>query len=220
MTESKIMEHDNCWSLPPLELETHYRMLCKKYHPDSGDGDKDILEERFQSIQDIYDKIKTYRASPIDIDMSLTLAELYHGCIKEIIVPDHRGHPVRMAVVISLGIHHGQVITMVTDTYKHINVHVSENNNTRFVRDGYNLLISVDITLTQAILGDPILIGHFNRIIRIPVKIPHTNYRHIIPGMGMPINDIHYGDLYICYQVIFPNEITEELQHELLTLKY
>jgi DnaJ-class molecular chaperone len=208
------------WKLSVDQLETVYRKLCKKYHPDCGIGEPEVLTDNFQKLQDIYTSIKSYRADPVNIDAYITLSELYHGCIKEIMILDHAGYSERLPIVIAVGSYHDQVITLVTDTFKTVNVKIIENNNTRFVRDGYNLSIHLDITLTQAILGEPILVGHFDRIIRVPTKIPHTNYRHIIPGMGMPINEGRYGDLYICYQVIFPSEITEDLVQELLTLKY
>lgn len=207
------------WLLPLDELETQYRASCKKYHPDSDSGKSDI--DKFQKIQDIYETIIAYRKAKLSLDVSVTLSELYHGCIKEVIILDPQGHPERLAIMIAVGSYNGQIITITTEKFKTVHVTLRENNDTRFTRDGYNLLINLDITLTQAIVGDPVLVGHFDRIIRVPTRIPHTNYRQIIPGMGMPINDSgHYGDLYICYQVIFPSEITEDFEQELFAVKY
>ena len=111
-----------------------------------------------------------------------------------------------LVVNIPSGIMNGTIITLKTREQRLVNVKVKEVNDTKFVRDGYNLIVYLDLPLNQVLNGDNIIMGHFNTVLSIPTKIPHSNYRHIVVGSGMPIPnnpDIKFGDLYGVYNVLF-----------------
>lgn len=211
----------NLWTLSPTKLESEYRILCKKYHPDRNKTED--TTELFKTINTLYEDIKEHRKNPLHIDFRVSISELFHGCIKDIIVTDcDQDNPDILPITIPMGTIDGTIITLITKQYKLVHVKIKEINDTKFLRDGYNLIIHLDITLTQALLGDPIVMGHFNEVLKIPVQIPHTNYRHIIPGKGMPIPNSQalYGDLYVLYNVIFPDNISSDFSQDLLEATY
>lgn len=207
------------WYQTDEELHRTYKLLCKKIHPDRNTG-HDTTKE-FQNLQALYEQIQKYRQNPQHIDLSVSLSEIYHGCIKDIAVPDPTNPPFNqtLPVFIPVGTIGGTVITLTTGQYGKVHVHIKEVNDTKFGRDGYNLIVYLDITLTQALINDYVTIAHFNGTVAIPTLIPHTNYRHIIPGMGMPMphrsGAPSAGDLYVVYNIILPKDIEPDLLLEL-----
>jgi DnaJ-class molecular chaperone len=127
-----------------------------------------------------------------------------------------------LPIFIPMGVMNNTIITLSTEQGGKINVKILEINDTKFVRDGYNLILHLDITLTQALISDHVTMGHFNGVLSVPTQIPHTNYRHIIPGMGMPVGSagVRSGDLYIVYNVLLPKDISTDFAHNLLDLSY
>lgn len=210
------------WTLTNNELEQTYKQLCKEWHPDRN-HDRDTTVE-FQNIQSEYEQIKAYRANDETVHLAVSLTELYHGCIKDINVrdPTDAGPQQTLPVLIPTGTLDGTIINVVTPQYRTINIVVKEVNDTKFIRDGYNLIVHLDITLTQALVGSPVVMGHFNGTLKVPTQIPHTNYRHIVPGAGMPIPTASgsFGDLYVVYNLILPTRISQEFAHELFDLCY
>lgn len=208
------------WLMNDKDLEHTYKLLCKKLHPDRN-KDADTTHE-FQELQQLYEKIKAYRATPQEIQLSVSLSELYHGSIKDIAVIDPTNPPQSeiLPIVVPMGTMDKTVITVQTRYGGKINVHIKEVNDTKFIRDGYNLIVHLDITLVQALIADHITIGHFNRTLDVPTRIPHTSYRHIIQGMGMPIPNSAdtAGNLYVVYNVIMPKNISSAFAHELMEL--
>lgn len=207
------------WTMSDDKLDKHYKLLCKKYHPDRN-KDQDTTTE-FQELTSLYEKIKEHRKTPLEIELMVSLSELYHGCIKDIQIPipDSQSLP----LFIPRGTMNKEQFTLYTARYRPVHVYIKEINDTKFIRDGYNLIVHLDITLVQALLGEPVSMGHFNGTLNIPTHIPHTNYRHIIHEMGMPIptctqtSTTMYGDLYVVYNVILPvdpcPDVVRELEH-------
>lgn len=225
------------WTLSNDELDKRYRMLCKRLHPDANmrRNDEDTTKE-FQQLSSMYERIKKYRSEILNIDLSVSLSEIYHGCIKDIVVnhpdPDNAlgthnalSTPnIVLPIFIPMGIMDGTIITLTTEYGGKVKVKIHEVNDTRFIRDGFNLIVHLDITLAQALISDHVKMGHFNGTLSIPTQIPHSNYRHIVPGMGMPIptasesGGVPAGDLYVVYNIILPQTISSEFAQELLDL--
>ena len=196
------------WYLPEEALNAEYRKLCKLHHPDIAGENGDTFAE----LTDTYERIKGYRKLPIDIDLSISMSEIYHGCIKDIVVPDPVDNLNKqiLALKVPRGVMDGTILSLTTKELRKVHVTIKEVNDTKFFRDGYNLIVHLDLTIDQVLRGDSMVMGHFNNVVNIPTKIPHSNYRHIIIGLGMPINNsdttIKYGDLYIVYNVVFNHE--------------
>lgn len=214
------------WTLSNIDLEKQYRLLCKRLHPDAcaRQNDEDTTEA-FQELNALYERIKKYRSEILNIDLSVSLSEIYHGCIKDIVVPnpEYTDQKIVLPIFIPMGIMDGTIITLKTQYGGNVKVKIREVNDTKFIRDGFNLVVHLDITLTQALISDHVKMGHFNGTLNIPTQIPHSNYRHIIPGMGMPIptsetGGVPAGDLYVVYNIILPQNISSEFAQDLLEL--
>lgn len=195
--------NDDMWTMNDEDLDKHYKLLCKKYHPDRNKESDTTVE--FQQLGVLYEKIKDHRKTPLEIELKVSLSELYHGCIKDIQTP--KPFIQSLPLFIPSGTTDSMKFTLHTIQHRPVHVHIKEINDTKFVRDGYNLVVHLDVKLVQVLLGEPVTMGHFNGTLTIPTYIPHSNYRHIIPGMGMPIPDTNgHGDLYVVYNVLFPKD--------------
>lgn len=196
------------WYLPEDALNTEFRKLCKLYHPDSGNSESG---DAFTELTDTYEKIKKHRQLPIEIDLSISMSEIYHGCIKDIVVSDpvDELNKQLLALKVPRGVMDGTILSLITKELRKVQITIKEVNDTKFFRDGYNLIVHLDLTLDQVLRGDSMVMGHFNNVVSIPTKIPHSSYRHIVIGLGMPINNnstTKYGDLYVVYNIIFNHE--------------
>ncbi len=102
-------------------------------------------------------------------------------------------------------------------------VFVSVKEHDVFERYDENLLTTVDISYSQAVLGDKIEIETFSKpvILKIPVGTqPDTVFR--LKGKGLPVlNSSDYGDLLVKVDIIVPKKLSkrqEELIQELAML--
>lgn len=87
------------------------------------------------------------------------------------------------------------------------------NENPNFIRKGNNLHIqNIDINLFEALTGTIIDLMHLDgskKYIRID-KIIDGKTMYKVNNLGMPIKEINsYGDLYIDFNVIYPDDIIE-----------
>jgi hypothetical protein len=159
------------WYLSDIELEQTYKRLCKEWHPDRH-RDRDTTEQ-FQEIQNTYERIRRHRQNPEEITLSVSLTELYHGCVKDVSVKDPRtGSFNVIPIFIPMGTIDGTVILAY---HNFARIKVREVNDTKFVRDGYNLILHVDLSLAQALIGDPLVVGHFNTTVKILTQILTIN---------------------------------------------
>lgn len=201
------------------ELEDKYLFLCKQYHPDNqqtGDADK------FNKLQKVYEILKIY----VNMDESdnnnnnmsssffvrCTLSELYTGCHKTVKYNNCIGH-----VQIPAGTMDGQQIPVVMcnvmgQIIGNYPIIVLEVNDTALRRSGSDLLLTLNISLKQALAGEPItvtLLGQ--KLVKVPVCISASDQRVIIEDCGMPLlgQTDEYGDLIVSYRITFPSSEQE-----------
>jgi molecular chaperone DnaJ len=78
----------------------------------------------------------------------------------------------------------------------------------------YDLQTTVNISVYDIYYGNTIYIPHFNHNIglRVPPSYQTEQLHKKIPGLGLPkFVDGEYGDLYILFKVVFPDNIDEKL---------
>ena len=108
---------------------------------------------------------------------------------------------------------------------------IKEKKNNSFKRVNKNDLIYIhEITLAQALNGDPVRLTTLdNRKIAISIdEIISPSTVKVVPGEGMPIydkdlskcrgNKIKKGDLYIKFNVIFPEYIEPSKKKRIISL--
>lgn len=108
-----------------------------------------------------------------------------------------------------------------------IKLHIIVKNNTEFVRDGLDLIISKDISLKQALLGFKFEIEHLSGksyvINNDNGTIIKPHYKKDIQGLGMIRErilknggkEIRRGSLIISFNVEFPKELSEKQRKQL-----
>jgi DnaJ-class molecular chaperone len=90
---------------------------------------------------------------------------------------------------------------------------IPPQNECQLKRQGDNLVLNMDISLEEALCGTEILIPH---LAQRYLKIRHTqiikpNMPMVIKNEGMPIHKTEKkGDLVIYFNIIFPNELSDD----------
>ena len=103
---------------------------------------------------------------------------------------------------------------MINDTIKgDIKLFVDVKNDTKFVRDGLDLLLIKKLTLKEALTGFSFDIKHINgktyTINNEGGNIIQPNFVKKIPNLGM-LRDNKQGNLVISFEITFPEILTKE----------
>ena len=109
---------------------------------------------------------------------------------------------------------------MISDTnIGDIKLFIKVINNTQFVRDGLDLLLTKNITLKEALIGFQFDFKHLSgktyTINNKPGKVVTPDFVKEVANMGMKRTRPHpasplVGNLLICFNIKYPTSITEE----------
>ena len=109
---------------------------------------------------------------------------------------------------------------MISDTnIGDIKLFIKVINNTEFVRDGLDLLLTKNITLKEALIGFQFDFKHLSgktyTINNKPGKVVTPDFVKEVANMGMKRTRPHpasplVGNLLICFNIKYPTSITEE----------
>ncbi|KAL0269680.1 UNVERIFIED_CONTAM: hypothetical protein PYX00_007329 [Menopon gallinae] len=155
-----------------------------------------------------------------------TLEEIYQGCIKkmkimrqEIISSECEGQTELKEKILDIpikpGLLQGTEITIPeagdqgpTVIPADIIFQLHDRPHDLFVREGINLIMTVHVTLLEALVGTTVTVKTPDyRTLRIPINdIVHPAYEKIVVGEGMPIvdNTQEKGDLIMRFKIDFP----------------
>ena len=192
-----------------------------------------------------YSKIE--KLSPININLECTLEELYSGCVKTVKYKKQKLNydlrttnieEVTQDVEIFKGYDSSTVITFKEKgndspgyVSSDLNVYIKELPHNVFKRINKNDLLYIqDITLVKALNSEPVCLYTLDgRRLAISIdEIITPNTVKIVKGEGMPIYDkdlaktrgdkIQKGDLYIKFNIIFPEFIEESKKRRIIEL--
>ena len=187
------------------------------------------------------------KLSPININLECTLEELYTGCVKTVKYKKQKLNfdlrttnieEVTQDVEIFKGYDNSTVITFKEKgndspgiTSSDLNVHIKELPNDKFRRINKNDLLYIhDISLVKALNSEPVCLYTLDgRRLAISIdEIIAPNTVKIVEGEGMPIYDkdlaksrgdkIKRGNLYIKFNIIFPEFIEEKKKRRIIEL--
>jgi DnaJ-class molecular chaperone len=95
---------------------------------------------------------------------------------------------------------------------------LKEEENSKFVRIGNDLVYNHDILLGDSLTGVEIQLNHINdsKIFYKEDNIIRQNSYHLLKNNGMPIKnkDGRFGDLYVVYNITYPNKILLESEKQ------
>jgi DnaJ-class molecular chaperone len=104
-----------------------------------------------------------------------------------------------------------------------IKIFIKINNNTEFKRSGLDLLLEKTISVKDALCGFSFelkyITGKTYTITNNSGNIITHGYRKIIPNMGFS-REQHNGNLVICFNVKFPEKLTDEVMEQLKKIDF
>ncbi|XP_075257851.1 dnaJ homolog subfamily B member 13-like [Convolutriloba macropyga] len=174
--------------------------------------------------------------SPIERDLYLTLEEIYHGCIKKMKISrrvmNEDGHTssIRdkiLTITVKPGWKSGTKITFPKEGDQGPNTIpadivfiLKDKPHARFERVGSDLIYTATVQLGEALTGCNVSIQTLdNRELNIPInEIITHGYQKKVLNEGMKISNPKdssklYGDLFIKFNIVFPQSLTPEKKH-------
>jgi len=173
------------------------------------------------------------KPTPIVKSIEITLEQAYTGLnyplkIEKWVIEENikKMEQETIYVDIKAGIDDSEIIilrnrgNMISDTnIGDIKLFIKVMNNTEFVRDGLDLLLTKNITLKEALIGFQFdfkhLSGKIYTINNKPGKVVTPDFVKEVANMGMKRTRPHpasplVGNLLICFNIKYPTTITEE----------
>ena len=175
------------------------------------------------------------KPQPIVKSIKISLENAYKGITlpitisRSIIVNNERKREQeKIYVPIKPGIDDGELIILkekgdiINDTIKgDVKLFVNIENNTKFLRDGLDILFKQEISLKESLTGFKFDIKHLNgktyTINNDNGNVIYPNYIKKIPELGMN-RDSRKGMLIIDFQVKFPDKLTKDQVEKLKTI--
>lgn len=202
------------------------------YTTSGGSGDfSDFFEMFFGSsnggksqggfnISDLFDmggrrskRKKSTVRQKFDTELNISLKEAYTGVTKHVAL-SLNGKNIEMDVKIPSGITPGKKIKVTGEKYGvpgDILFKIEVYTMTNEILDGLNITKEQDIYPWQAALGDKVVVETLSGKIKIGVpKNFKGGTKMRIPGKGFKDLKGSSGDLYVKFNIVNPNELTEE----------
>lgn len=217
-----------------IKIQEAYNRLSKKkkfnqnYKNIINDLYKDGFFDRYINL--FYNKfIYNHSGQNKVITVYCTLEEIYNGCIKTIkykrricVSPvDFVSEEKTIILNIDYNNYNNQKIKYLNcgdgvEYGKPINdliIIIKEEKHNLFEKIDNNLILNIDLSLKESLLG--------NFILKIPLlnneyynfkmnKIIKPNYQEIIKNKGIKISENNYSDLILKFNIIFPDKLNEE----------
>jgi DnaJ-class molecular chaperone len=169
----------------------------------------------------------------IPMTTTITLEQAFQGCSIPIMVErtmilgeERTKETETIYVPIPQGIDNNETIILenkghnINDVKGDVRLTVHVENTSAFMRNGLDLIVKQNISLKEALLGFSFDIHHPNRktfTFTNTTQIIHPNFKKKIPDLGM-IREKMQGSLWIDFNVVFPETLTEEQMATLKTL--
>ena len=196
----------------------------------SGGGDySDFFESMFGGGGQRASRQNTvFKGQDFNAELHLDLKDVYTTHKRTLTI---NGKNIRLTI--PAGVENGQIIKIngqggeganggpKGDLYLTFNI----ENNTNFKLDKHNLYATVDLDLYTAVLGGEITANTFDGKVKLTVKPGTQNGSKVkLKGKGFPVykKEGEYGDLYISYHIVLPENLSErekELFSELAKLR-
>ncbi len=169
-----------------------------------------------------------FRGQDYNAELTLDIHEVYTTHKRTLTV---NGKNIRLTI--PAGVKDGQVIKVNGYGGEGVNggpngdlyISFSITNSTKFRLDGNNFHTTVQLDLYKALLGGAITVDTFDGKVKLNVAPETQNGIKIkLSGKGFPVykKEGEFGDLYITYEVVLPQNLTEkekELFRELAKLR-
>uniref|UniRef100_T1JBY4 J domain-containing protein n=1 Tax=Strigamia maritima TaxID=126957 RepID=T1JBY4_STRMM len=186
--------------------------------------------EGFPCFGGIQGKGKKVKDPPIDLELLLTLEELYQGCLKKMritrrVLEDNGQTTVMRDKILTIGVKpglpEGSRIIFPEEGDQGPNIipadvifTIKDKTHSIYRRQRNDLIYTAVIALGKALTGFILTLPTLDkRVLRIPVvHVVSTDYKKIIEEEGMPIDGSHEkrGNLIIEFVITFPQRLTKD----------
>jgi len=202
---------------------------------DFGDGqvDLDDILGSFFGGQGGFGGGRIRRGRDVRLSVKLSFKDSIFGVEKTLSVPDLRdgkdlNKNKEITVNIPVGIEHGQTLRvegygeqMTNGRPGNILLTIVVEQHKVFHREGLNLVMDLDVKLTDAILG-----AHYEIVLvddtKLQVKIPEglaSGQILRVKGKGISMGAFNKGDLYIRTKILVPNKLSKTAKKAIEELK-
>lgn len=166
---------------------------------------------------------------PIIKNLEINLEQAYNGCKIPIMIkrwykkPGLNEEEEKIYIDIPYGIDTNELIIIrdkghiINDCLKgDVKVFIKVINNTKFIRDGINIILNHEITLKESLCGFNFVIKHING-----KEFTVKNKKIIEPGSKITLKDFGFkrenniGNLIIIFDVLFPKNLSTDILDKL-----
>ncbi|MBX4199250.1 DnaJ domain-containing protein [Candidatus Parcubacteria bacterium] len=178
-------------------------------------------------LSSIFGGRRVRRGRDIAVDIELSFHESIFGADRKVVINSKFVKQKEVSIHIPAGIDEGQMIRMsgMGETTEggvpgdlYVKVHVRRHPTLR--KEGYNLIMDLQIKLTEALLGAERQIATLDG--DLTLKVPAgTNSGTIlrVKGKGVPTAPDKRGDLYVRIKVTLPEKLSKEAKKHVEELK-
>jgi DnaJ-class molecular chaperone len=178
-------------------------------------------------LSSIFGGKRVRRGRDIAVDIELSFHESVFGAERKVVINSKFVKQKEVKIQVPAGIDDGQMIRMSSmgetieggvpgDLY--VKVHVRKHATLR--KEGYNLIMDLQVKLTEALLGAEKHIATLDG--DLTLKVPAgTNSGTIlrVKGKGVPVSADRRGDLYVRVRVTMPEKLSKEAKKHIEELK-
>ena len=210
-------------------------------------GGRNPMETNFNHMNNFGPRVKIFRdgvpvnlnqfkrPTPIIKTIEITLEDSFNGMnyaleVERWIFVDNikKTEKERIYVTIPKGVDHNEIIlikqkgNIIDENNKgDIKLFIKIKNNSKFIRDGINLIYKKDLTLKESLVGFSFDLDYFNgkkfSINNGGDVVIKPNYHKIIPGLGLSRGPSK-GNLIIVFNIIFPDKLSKETKDKLINI--
>lgn len=178
-------------------------------------------------LSSIFGGRRVRRGRDVAVDIELSFAESIFGTERKVMINSKAVKQNEVTIRIPAGIDNGQMIRMsgMGETLEggvpgdlYVKVHVRRHPYLR--KEGYSLLMDLQIKLTEGLLGTTRTIGTLDGDIEL--KIPAgTNTGTVlrVKGKGVPQSENKRGDFFVRITVVYPEKLSKEAKKLVEELK-
>ena len=172
----------------------------------------------------------------INKEVKLSFEESWSGTIKQMVIERIieannskliESEPVLLRI--PPGVNNGAKVIMKGKGHRHnsglcgdVNVHITVENNTNYIRDGLDLILKKKITFKESLVGFKFEIKHISgkkySINNFDGKIIHDGYLKVVPKLGFKKEEGNMkteGNLLIMFSVTSPGILSKEIREKL-----
>lgn len=169
-------------------------------------------------LSSIFGGRRVRRGRDIAVDIELSFQESIFGAERKVVINSKLVKQKEVSINVPAGIDDGQMIRLSGmgeemeggvpgDLY--VKVHVRKHPYLR--KEGYNLVMDLQIKLSEALLGSERSIGSLDgeAMMKVPAGTKHGTILRI-KGKGVPMGQGKRGDLYVRTMVEIPEKLSKE----------